>query len=332
MQRVHWVDTAKAILIALVVYGHFRGKYDGVVATHIIYAFHVPAFLFITGYLLPRDFRSKGASALWGRWLVVFIKAYLFFSALSLALWIGLVSPVPVSLAELPQLLGAILYGVDGPGNGLGHRNAPLWYFPFLASSLVFYWGATRLPAPWHLLALLAGVLLAYLYAGPRLPWCLELSGIGAVMLWAGQLLKQHETRLLDLARPTWAWIGVPVLAGMLFVQVKLNGRVNINNAILGQTPPLVITSALTGTLMVILLSMKLPATALARWISQHTLVIFAVHLFLILWLARVMPPLDSLPLRLGLLGGTTFAIVIVCAALSQATKPVLDRVMARHA
>jgi hypothetical protein len=54
--RFDWVDNAKALLIFLVVLGHFN--YAAVAGRSVIYAFHVPAFLIITGFLMPTPLHS----------------------------------------------------------------------------------------------------------------------------------------------------------------------------------------------------------------------------------------------------------------------------------
>ena len=48
VQRFHWIDWAKVILIYLMVVGHcFPIKWQ----YNLIYAFHMPAFFFISGFL-----------------------------------------------------------------------------------------------------------------------------------------------------------------------------------------------------------------------------------------------------------------------------------------
>ena len=53
MSRKYRFDNIKFILITLVVFGHFLELIDGQTANNlyrIIYLFHIPAFIFITGY------------------------------------------------------------------------------------------------------------------------------------------------------------------------------------------------------------------------------------------------------------------------------------------
>ena len=56
--RVRWVDSLKGILILLVVVGHFLLKVEDhyVIETiyRLIYAFHMPLFVFVSGLLAKR--------------------------------------------------------------------------------------------------------------------------------------------------------------------------------------------------------------------------------------------------------------------------------------
>lgn len=69
-KRFDWVDYAKGIGIALVVYGHVtRGLYNsGIISgsktyhflDSLIYSFHMPLFLFLSGIFVLKSFFSKG--------------------------------------------------------------------------------------------------------------------------------------------------------------------------------------------------------------------------------------------------------------------------------
>lgn len=51
MKRLDYIDTAKGILIVLVVVAHIFYKYENSLAIRFIYAFHMPAFFIISGIL-----------------------------------------------------------------------------------------------------------------------------------------------------------------------------------------------------------------------------------------------------------------------------------------
>lgn len=62
--RVRWVDSLKGILILLVVVGHFLLKVEGHYAIEtvyrLIYAFHMPLFVFVSGLLAKRTLDDCG--------------------------------------------------------------------------------------------------------------------------------------------------------------------------------------------------------------------------------------------------------------------------------
>ncbi|MGN0070084.1 MAG: acyltransferase family protein [Prevotella sp.] len=77
MGRIVWVDWAKAILIYLMVLGHcFPGK----IINELIYAFHMPAFFVISGYLYHRHG--------WKKTLKSFLVPVGVFSVVNFAFWL----------------------------------------------------------------------------------------------------------------------------------------------------------------------------------------------------------------------------------------------------
>lgn len=79
-KRIPYFDHLKGILILLVVLGHFLLEYQSVpifgMLAKIIYIFHMPAFLFVSGYL------SKSENARNKRSILYLLSAYLIFNSL----------------------------------------------------------------------------------------------------------------------------------------------------------------------------------------------------------------------------------------------------------
>ena len=212
--RIAWVDSAKALLILLVVLGHFHYMYAPIPGKDVIYYFHVPAFLFITGFLLPAGVGQMPFRQVASRWVALYLRAYAFFSVMAIGLWWlqqclrirGVADP-------LPAVWGA-LYGVAGSGNGLVHDDMPLWYFPFLVTSFVIGWLCLRLPAAWGWLLALAYafllavgcLLLAARWNGPVNLNGAEFGRSGAVYL-VGMSGGIAAVVLLCLPLPARAWI-----------------------------------------------------------------------------------------------------------------------------
>lgn len=75
MERYHWIDVVKGLAIFLVVVGHVGGIYGGESASWsfnvihtFIYSFHMPLFMFVSGYLftssLNKDYKTTALSKL----------------------------------------------------------------------------------------------------------------------------------------------------------------------------------------------------------------------------------------------------------------------------
>lgn len=330
--RFDWIDNAKAVLMLLVVFGHFHYIDAPVAGKDLIYAVHVPGFLLITGFLLPSDFGRTGLRNMGQRWIAIYVRAYVFFSAGAIALWwVIAMAKAKAFVSPLPALYGA-LYGVAGPDNWLVHADQPLWYLPFLITSVFSAWLAARLGdrlgmiAGW--LALLVYAAVAMLYHGPRLPWDIDIAGMGAMMVFVGHRLRQHFAKVQFLTeRPASALATALVLGGITVGASMINGSVNINGAEFGYSGALFLFTAICGSLTVLLLCSQIPASRLARSISINTLTIFALHIYLIRIVARLphLPGAVGQQLSMQILAAL---VLLACLPLSWALKPMLDRLV----
>lgn len=333
--RFDWVDTAKALLIFLVVLGHCHYIYAPVPGKALIYAFHVPAFVFITGFLMPVGLSGIGLRALASKWLATYLRAYALFSAIAILLW-WLKDSVRAGAPgdPLPALFGA-LYGVAGSGNGLVHDNQPLWYFPFLTTSVLAGWACIRL-GRWGWAAALAYAGFALFHDGPRLPWALDIAGIGTLAFVCGHALRQHYDRVRPWLEHRGAALGLALAAAAVLVPaVHLNGSANLNGMEYGRNGALYLIAMLAGIGMILGLSAALPVTRLARVISVDTLTIFALHIYLLRVfskLASTVAPLPASPAaQTAVMLGISALSLAGCLVLARLLRPLLDRVVLRR-
>lgn len=144
IKRDYYIDNVKAILILFVVFGHFAMKFPYVPIVNsiklFIYVFHMPCFVFISGYLAKSAF-SNGK--LRSDKILSFLWLYLFFK---------------VSIAVINTIMGKefdpkLFYDVEAPWYLL---SMVVWYLliPFIASIK---------PTLAIIGTLLAGVLIGYL-------------------------------------------------------------------------------------------------------------------------------------------------------------------------
>ena len=333
MTRITWVDNAKAIAIYLVVLGQFHDSYAPLPFKDLIYTFHIPAFLFITGFLLPESFAGMPAKRFLTRYIGLYLRGYAFFSAIAIGIWWaariaeagGLVSP-------WPAIAGA-LYGVAGPDSWLVHHDAPLWYFTFLVTSMILAFLLTRVPPALGAALALACAGLGFLYSGPRLPWNLEMAGIGAIFVLAGHLFRRvHGGPTSSFAARLGApvnWIAVPILLALLVWLTRVTGQVNINGAEFGNGPGLFYLAAFTGIALLVLVSALLPPSRLGTAISLDTLTVFALHFYAVMVFARLPHPETGWLATAGAMVSSGVA-VLGCLVAARVLKPALGRLVTR--
>lgn len=65
-ERNGQIENLKVILIFCVIFGHLLEPLEGGYGLYkIIYSFHMPMFLFLNGWLAPRNYAYKGYFAIW---------------------------------------------------------------------------------------------------------------------------------------------------------------------------------------------------------------------------------------------------------------------------
>lgn len=332
MQRVIWVDNAKAILMFLVVLGHFHYFSGPLPGKDLIYAFHVPAFLFITGFLLSPDFIRVPPRQVLRQWVAVYLRAYVFFSLVAIAIWWAAeIAGARSLVSPFPALAGAA-YGVAGPENWLVHQDQPLWYFPFLITSFLAAAVMARLPRPVGWALALAYAVFALSYQGPRLPWCLDIGGIGALVLFAGYQLRQHYDRVAPwLERRGLAAALAVGGCAVLVVLSGLNGTTNLNGALFGQSGVLFLAGIAAGVLAVIAVSALVPANRVMRLVSVNTLTIFALHIYAVRVLDKLLPQMGTPVGRSAIMILGSVLAMAGCLVLARLMAPVLERLVMRR-
>lgn len=279
--RLDAVDTAKAIGIVLVVLGHAPGTPAWAVAA--IYSFHMPLFFFLSGCLLAPERADEPLLASFKRHARSLLVPYAFFFVVSLLFWWATrnMGDRAAEFAGL-GLDDALLGFATGLSTDL-FVNPPLWFFPALMSCAIVYvllqrWlGAAGVLA----LALVTALLMLGVDEWPqRLPWGLDVAGIALVFYAAGHALRRHAPWCLTLMRgPGSAWLLLGVaLVGLLWWQMAMTQwRVDLAELHFTQAW-LYLPCAAAGIAMTLGLSRLCAPTAIARWLSENSLVIFPLH------------------------------------------------------
>lgn len=275
------VDCARGLAMTLVVLGHslaFALLSPG--ATAFVFTFHVPAFFFISGYLLRPDRFSPRRTA-W-RILIPFVAVGLPLALLKSAL-----------RGENPVLALAGLAW----GTGATLPSSQLWFLPalflalLLAAALARNWGDPLRPAA-AAATLLALLLLGYLALhAPQPPVeALRRPGVAGPVGWAWSLdlaplaafycLCGHLARRSGILERLGVWTLAPGLA-LALACFALGARTDLNLR-LSEPFPLAVLAALGGTLAVFMLGrVAAAAGAIAAGLSaigRHSIMILAFH------------------------------------------------------
>ena len=187
-ERINEYDYLKCVFITLMVVFHLAHFADRhLYAKDIVYTFHMPAFLILSGYLanVAKDCRAMGRQLLW-----LFVPYAAMEAAYAVAT--GFMD-VRESIGQLSALSVAEAVAL--------HPIGPYWYLHTLLLCLAAYWLAARLlrhagPATLALALALALWLLA------------DVAGLigmaNAMYFLAGAVARQCRARLLSLTPPTW--------------------------------------------------------------------------------------------------------------------------------
>jgi acyltransferase len=207
--RLAWLDAAKGLGIALIVWGHIYSITEPTTLQVYVYAFHVPLFFFISGLTFDATrnsfselFRSK-ARTLLRPYLVYAFLGFLFYLAGYLfAQRMGL-KIAQFDYGLLPPLVG-ILYGSLGDGHLV---NTPVWFVVALFCTLMLGQAINQpaLPRIWRVgVALIIGAMGYVLGDLVKLPFSLGPAMLGLVFFQAAVELKTWVFGLKSRMSTLW--------------------------------------------------------------------------------------------------------------------------------
>lgn len=337
-RRIPWIDIAKALTMALVVFGH--GMRQGY-AWKIVYSFHVPAFFLLAGTTcripagvgrqLKRDIRT------------IMLPYYVWglFSILVFAL-LGHVAMGALSV-EANSSIGGNLYGLvyASPRTQNMKYNLPLWFLPSLfVTKLMFYGLYTACRGNKGHLLLGAGLTAACGFAYthfqlPPLPFSLEISCKLLPFFALGHWLMGSGLRhsLEELPRKAQVLGGI-VLLGAVCLIAAYAPKVNYTSDTF-PNPPLFYLCALGGSMGIVLVSMGIDRAPWLEFVGRQTLAILVMHKFPVV-LLQILPPVKRLLNRenspLGLLTGMGITVLSMglCVLAGQIIRRICPALLGR--
>ncbi len=208
------IDAAKGIMIFLVVVGHVCTGIPWLVKW--IYAFHMPIFFSISGYL--REGKECGE-----------FKAYLNKKALSLLYpyyafaFLGTLGTL-LQVRDNDILIQTIisrLFGIPTDSNAIG----AIWFLLVLFETEILDYVICKIGQTW--LVLVCGVMgSVFAVTAIQLPFMLHLSFTAIVFFQVGKLLKKYYKNLID--GKVRRWILVAGLLIVHFISMTMNVKVDM--------------------------------------------------------------------------------------------------------
>lgn len=216
-KRVQWIDLSRGVAIIAMVVGHTLGPYTGQFFGSFIFAFHMPIFFILSGYL----YHLRAPKAEFKRGAINLLLPYATTSGLILILnqLARLLPPNPVLTVYFPSIragLLAVLYGAGSPVFNPWHWQiqpiGAIWFLLslFIAMQLfngVTYWTQRFQGAGYWQAAAILGltVLGARLAQIAYFPWALNAALFAQIFLYVGMLIRRF--RLLDRLADPWYWL-----------------------------------------------------------------------------------------------------------------------------
>ena len=292
--RFPWVDHLKALGILLVVAGHCALPDE---QHQWIYAFHMPLFFLISGFLIAPGALAVSTRAFFMRRIWKLVKYYALFGLLGTAAYCYMFRHDQPLSAALAGRGWSLVYASASHHSPADLYPIALWFFPGLITGLLITFAVWKIPTPRaRAFAMTAVVTAGFLMEDRALPWELESGCVAAGFIalgycarvadWDGGLRRIPRRRALAVA-------AAALLLGSCLALLNPHS-LDIGNARIGN-PLLAIPACALLLLAVTIFAMQLPASKIAQAVAAATIVIFPTH-------QLVFPHLDPLALKLGVL------------------------------
>lgn len=291
-QRQTVFDTAKALLIILVIAGHIlivlNPGYRNLpmaLMQEAIYSFHMPAFFLLHGLLFNRS-KWKAASVLSyiGKRAFTLLIPYVFFETIGMVLRMVLYQQ---SLTDglLNMLTIRCNVGAD-------------WFLPAMFLGSLLFWVDVKLDHPvygWISAAFCCIVPMFF----PKHPLLVVIGRalLACGFITLGRLLK--DIFLSEQAkRVPWAILSALIIGACAVLNLKFGGNDFYTLAI--SNPAVMILGGTAGTFLILRISEWLPSRFLVRT-GQNSLIVMGTHQLVIYTMTALLPWMSGGPIWMGL-------------------------------
>lgn len=254
----NWIDWMKALGMFFIVWGHLSPEH----LKDVIYAFNVPCFFIISGFL----FKDKDWSTFWKKNIKGLVVPYALLCATVIAFFAAVKLYFGgMEVTYLPLSILACLIG-DQNGIGCGVGCQALWFVYTLFISKIVA-NAVRNNWSWQCVIVVGSMIVAYCLK--RLNLQLFSSYVDFVLAYPFFLIGYYiaKNKHLDVVsvskfvkerRTVWIYLSLAICMATLFVIGNYNGMVRMYNADYGKNLVLLLFGGCIGTVSLAIISMRL--------------------------------------------------------------------------
>ncbi|MBC2021423.1 acyltransferase family protein [Listeria booriae] len=278
-KRMDWIDTAKGIGIFLVVWGHFYASDTLKIA---IYGFHMPLFLFLSGYLYKqKDIRFLAFLRKKSKRLLV---PFFLFQTVTFLVVNGLSFLASHKLYESPTALWKHFFYLDGD---VGF-NTPLWFLVVLFFVEILFYLFMQMRKG-QLIVIILFCALAIMFSeqeGMRIFLGFQIVPLSWLFYYFGFKCKAWGL-LVHKRWHNWYVLLVMSLIYVLIVFYLNNAQIvgfrsnNIGNLFI------FMVGALLGIYTFCILCQKIGKSALWGNFGRHSMIIMGTHYFFLIFYAN---------------------------------------------
>lgn len=269
-KRLAWIDWAKALLIWLMVWGHAGLKGY---AHAYVYAFHMPAFFIISGYLYkPHKWQATIKSFLIP--VLAFSSIYLFYYLIKMAL-----KGEYISIYSIAMMITPPLYKIDNGEyitlfTGLWFIEVLIFCRFLLGDIKLFSFIRTHYKVMLPALIIIATLEPLYReYMHPLDSWDIYRVIYCMPYMMVGIMLKEHSSKLLNIRKCILA-----IMAMIYVVMTYFNTYVDISGNKLGINYIYTFINAIITSLLFFNILTELKASDIIVVFSVGTLLILGLH------------------------------------------------------
>ncbi|WP_445721574.1 acyltransferase family protein [Flavobacterium sp.] len=267
MERINWIDQLKGFAIFLMVYAH-----NFPVTEKYIYSFHMPLFLIISGFFLPKEINLNKIKIRFKKIII----PYFFWAFFLFLFWVLIAKDIGVSseknLSTTKNFIG--IFYAQGSMEYMDW-GIPLWFLPMLFSSFCFVFFIKKIIKNEFIQFIVSFVflLIGSIYKGP-LPWSINVALIGTFFILFGNQLFKY----LNSINKVNSILIVTVCLCIHFILFQYNSKIDMYRSRYGELYLFIINALLAST-SIILIFKNFPKFKFLAFIGKHTIVILALQL-----------------------------------------------------